>query len=142
MKNKNIIIVISVGIILVIVSFYTGTRFGVNKNSAQLRPGGQFINNSQRNGPGGMNTRGNLGGAVSGDILSKDANSITLKMRDGSSMIVFVATSTQVMKSTSGTATDLIIGEQVVVMGQPNLDGSVNAQSIQIRPTMSTTTQK
>ena len=38
------------------------------------------------------------------------------------------------MKSTSGSLSDLSKGENVVIIGQTNSDGSVSAESVQIRP--------
>ncbi|MGC9611245.1 MAG: hypothetical protein ABSE68_03470 [Minisyncoccia bacterium] len=92
--------------------------------------GGQFRNsgNGQRNG---MN-----GGLANGDVINKDDKSITVQMRDGSSKIVFFSSSTQVMKSAGGSLGDVITGEQVTVIGTSNSDGSITAQTIQIRPAL------
>ena len=71
-----------------------------------------------------------------GKVISKDDTSITVKGRDGSSKIVLYTPTTQVMKSTSGSSTDITVGSQVLVQGKTNSDGSVTAQNISIRPTM------
>ena len=106
-----------------------------------------------RNGgtPGG--TRGTRvgGGFVGGQIIAKDATSITVQLKalggqngpnsgatqtqGQGSKIVFYTNGTNVMKTTDGTANDLIVGKDITVTGTANPDGSVNAQSIQIRPT-------
>ena len=71
---------------------------------------------------------------VSGDIISKDAMSITVKLRDGGSKIVFFSDTTEISRFASGSASDLLVGKSVMVNGKTNDDGSVTAQSIQLRP--------
>lgn len=115
-------------------AFYGGMMYATSKSPAR----GQFASgqsNGQFGGPNGARgARGGMGGFTAGEILSKDATSITIKMQDGSTKIVLVSSSTQVMKSISGTLDDLSQGTNVVVMGSANSDGSVTAESVQIRP--------
>lgn len=74
------------------------------------------------------------GGVVAGQIISADANSITVKAQDGSTKIVLVGSSAQIMKSALGTIKDLSTGTNVVIAGTANSDGSVTATTVQIRP--------
>ncbi len=71
---------------------------------------------------------------VSGEILSVDEKSLTVKLRDGGSRIVFFSANTPVMRMASGTPADLAIGSNVMVLGTTNPDGSVTATSLQLRP--------
>ena len=74
------------------------------------------------------------GGFASGEIISKDDKSVTIKLRDGGSKIIFLTDSAEIAKFTSGTIEDLEIGKTVAVNGKTNADGSITADSIQIRP--------
>lgn len=127
--NKDLKIKLIVGALLIAcLSFYAGTKVSQSRNAG---PTG-FMRNSSVNS--GQKMR--MGGFLSGEVISKDATSITLKTRDGSTKIVLFSASTDILKSTSGKSDDLNIGEQVVVTGSSNADGSLSAQSIQIRPNM------
>ena len=130
--NKKILGGVIVLILIAGSSFYGGMVYGKGQTPSR----GQFAN-GQFTGTGAADTRtarGGTGGFTAGGILSKDATSITIKMQDGSTKIVLVSTSTQVMKTASGTLGDLSAGTNVVVTGSANSDGSVTAQSVQIRP--------
>lgn len=76
------------------------------------------------------------GGAVQGSILSVDANSITVKLADGSSKIVLFSGSTTYSNTQKAAQTDLKVGSEVAVFGAPNSDGSVTATSVQLNPMM------
>lgn len=121
------------GVVIAGVSFFAGAKYDQSKIVAPSPRGAGFL----QNGTGGMRgtrTGGTFNGA-SGSIVAKDATSITISLRDGSgSKIVFLSASTTVMKTTNGTASDLTTGKEVTVSGSANSDGSINAQSIQLRP--------
>lgn len=137
MSSKHIVPVL-VGVLIVGGSaFYGGTVYAKKTASAGSRnamfqgqrPGGVGAGGQFR-GPGGANG----GGFTAGDVVSKDATSMTIKMRDGSSKIVFFSPSTTVGKIAQGSLEDVMQGTQVTVTGTPNQDGSVVATMIQIRP--------
>lgn len=142
-KNKKIILSVIVCAVIGVLSFFSGVSYGKGKsvnnssfNRAQIGSSFGQENFNQRS-QGGKNSRsgiGSGGGIVSGEILSKDETSMTVKLRDGGSKIVFFAPSTKIEKTVGGTISDTIIGKQVMITGVTNTDGSVSATSIQIRP--------
>lgn len=85
-----------------------------------------------RNG-GGM-TAGVRGGMVSGSILSMDDKSVTVKLADGSTKIVFFGNTTTYSDTKSAVQGDLKVGSNIAVFGTSNSDGSVTAANIQINP--------
>lgn len=125
---------LTIGIILVLifgaVCFYAGTMIAGSKRTGNNLPY-TMGQNSQNQGGRGM--RGANGGFTGGQVLSKDANNITLKLRNGGSLNVLYSSSTQVQKSASTTAEDIVVGSEVTVSGSSNADGSLSAQSVQIR---------
>lgn len=116
--------------------FYGGMKYAEAHpvaTNARLANGAQGFRGAagggQGRGAGGANA-----GFASGSVLSKDANTITLKLRDGGSKLVLYATSTRIGKMTDGSLNDLVPGTEVTVMGAANQDGSVTASQVQIRP--------
>jgi hypothetical protein len=133
-------------IVLVIViiagagAFYGGMKYAQGK-TASPSLSSRNLNGSGRQGFASSTFRGQgsgAGGFVSGKIIAKDSNSITVQIQSGGSKIIFLSGSTQVSKYTSGNQNDLIMGGEVSITGTGNQDGSITAQSIQIRPASST----
>jgi len=87
-----------------------------------------------RNGSGVGTRRIGNGQPVSGEIISMDADSLTVKMNDGSSRIVLLNDKTIYNKTASVEKTELKVGEKVGVFGTANTDGSVSAQNVQLNP--------
>ena len=85
--------------------------------------------------PGGNGTA-RRGGAVSGSIIAADATSITVKTSDGGTKIVLVSGSTTVAKTSEATQADLTVGQDVIVTGTTNSDGSVTATRVQVGATL------
>jgi hypothetical protein len=137
--NKKIILGVVVAIIVIGFSFYSGMKYaGNNIAAAQAARGASF---GGGRGAGTFGTSGMRGGqnggqgqgGVAGNIISKDATSITVGLRAGGSKIVFYSPSTSIMVAASGTPSDLLPDKQVTVSGTSNSDGSISATMIQVR---------
>jgi len=141
--KKYIISIVAV-VIVGVTAFYGGMMYGKSQaNSSQTASRGAFAGAQNFAGTRGRSGGfgGNGGGFISGQIISKDSQSITVEFRNGSSTasasstkIVFLSGSTPIMKSINGTADDLTPGTSVTITGTANSDGSITAQSVQIRP--------
>jgi len=134
-KNKHILILIIGALLLSGISFYGGIKYSANKRMANFRNftgrGEQMIGDNLALGQRGV--RGGLGNNITGEIISKDENTITVKLRDGGSRILFISGKTLIFKSASSTKDELIEGLQITGFGSANPDGSINAENIQIR---------
>lgn len=133
--NKIFLSVSATAIIVGVGAFYGGMKYAQNQALADRQQRMQQFGagNGFRNGAQGNRMNG---GFVSGEILAKDDKSITIKMRDNGSKIIFYSDTTEIGKFVKGVAGDLAIGKTVSVNGTANSDGSVTAQSIQVRPAM------
>ena len=159
--QKTILGMIVVAVLVGGVSFYSGMQFGQSRTPRGLTRGdssagggsafgGQSLRNlspeerqarlQQMGMPAGTGFRGgqfgnrNAVNFAAGEIISQDEKSITVKLRDGGSKIIFYSGQTEVGKFASGTPADLEVGKSVSVNGTANADGSLTAESIQIRP--------
>jgi hypothetical protein len=132
MSNK---IIIGLVVVVGVLAFFRGMTYAKGKAGAdqQARIGGASA--GFRGGrAGGMGFGGQGGGFSGGVIISKDATSVTIQARDGSSKIVILGSSTEISKFVVGTGADLVVGKTVTITGKANTDGSITAQSIQVRP--------
>jgi hypothetical protein len=139
MNSKKIGFVV-LGIIVLVGVFYGGMVYGKSQISTSATGVAAFANRGMRGGAGGLGS----GGFTTGQIIAKDATSITVQLMTGGvvpgattqsgSKIVFVDSNTKVTKQATGTLSDLAIGTEVSVTGTPNTDGSVSATAVQIRP--------
>lgn len=149
--KKTLPLIIGIAFVVGAGGFFGGVQYQKSKSPVLPGRGGlsgfQQMTEAEReqaraqfggagSGLGGVRNGGRAGGAgaVAGEILSKDEKSITLKLPDGGSKIIFFSESADIGKFTSGSGEDLMVGETVMVNGTANTDGSITAQNIQIRP--------
>lgn|SRR3989338_6812494 len=126
MKNNNLITII-IAIVIAIGGFFAGIEY--QKKQAPNFQGKQFMRGNFT-GQRATNFQGMR--PVSGDIISQDDKSITVKMEDGSTKIVILSNKTMINKASTGSKKDLKTGIRVVVFGIENSDGSITAQNISL----------
>jgi hypothetical protein len=129
-------------------SFYGGMVYG--KQTAEAAIPAQFAERMARfaeeggelpepgegfgqGGPGRFGGQGGEGGGGRmGQIEQNDGSTIIISSPDGSQTVVNVTDTTLIEKYAAVTAAELEVGEQVVVSGSENDDGSITARSIQV----------
>lgn len=136
MKQNFVVILIIVAIAVGGIGFFGGMKYQQSKSGNTRQFG--FNNGAGGRGFGGSGTFGAAGNRgnrpVTGQILSTDDQSITVKLADGSTKIVLLTNSTQINQATKATKDDLKTGITVAAFGTTNTDGSVTAQAVQINP--------
>lgn len=124
--NKKIVS----GIVAVVVVGGLGFFGGVKYQSSRVATiGGQFA--GMRNGQIGQ--RSGVGnGFISGEVISKDDKSVTVKLPNGGSSIAFYSPTTSIEKAASGSWADIVVGKTITIRGTQNSDGTYTAQSVQL----------
>jgi hypothetical protein len=128
--KKQLPIFIVVVVVIAAISFFVGWKCGQGK-----KQNGPFGNNDFRQMVGAQNGAKSGVGIANGEIISKDDKSVTIKLRDGGSKIILLSGSTTINKNATGTAEDLVVGENVMASGTTNSDGSITAETVQLRGT-------
>ena len=138
--NKTIMVPVIIGVLTLSLGFFGGMTYQKSKTTSQFaRAGNRQVNGTfPQNGTGQRNgaVRGNA--PVSGKIINQDATSITIQSADGSNKIVIISDQTKVNKTQEASVTELKTGDEVMVIGTQNTNGSLTAQSISIGRFMAT----
>ncbi len=119
-------------------SFFAGTKYEQRKNPSprqrqqRLQEQGSGSQDGTQRPPGFGRARGGDGFA-SGEILSREENTLTIKLRDGGSKIILLSDATQITRLRDGNLNDLATGKNILVNGTANADGSITARMIQLR---------
>ena len=107
--------------------FFWGKASGAATRAAAFA--GAYSSSTRRTAGGAAG-----GGFVTGQIAVIGSSSITLQLANGNSEVVFYSTSTPVSEPTMVLVNTLKVGTTVMVAGTSNSDGSLTAQTIQVRP--------
>lgn len=145
-NTKQYIITAAVALVVGMLAFAGGMQFQKSRQPAWPTMMGRlgdgpnqgvgFGNGQDRKTSSTMagNRQGFMGRPVAGEITAVNKDTMTVKMNDGSSKIVVLSTKAAINRTTTASASDLVVGQTVVVFGQSNEDGSVTAQNIQLNP--------
>jgi hypothetical protein len=101
--------------------------FQQNAGNASFRTGGTRGTAST----GGM--RPGNAGLTSGSVVKMDDTSMTVDLGQSGTKLILLSDKTSFTKPTEVQAKDLAVGDNVVVSGQINADGSIMADSVQVR---------
>lgn len=137
MPIKKLLIIIIALIMIGGGAFYGGMKYGQSKSQLSKSSPQNFqdLSPEQRQQLSQGRTRGGTGANfLNGEVIDKNEKSLTLKMQDGGSKIVFFSDSTKISKTTDGSIGDIEIGKQIIVSGEQNSDGSYTAKTIQLSP--------
>lgn len=129
MRNGVILAVVLL-ILGLAAGFFAGMKYQQGKASRAAGQNRLGVNRETR----GRSGNGNGIRPVAGEIISADSKSITVKLTDGGSKIVFISDQTEINKTSTAAKDELKGGVTVSVFGQENSDGTVTAQNIQINP--------
>ncbi|MFA5012954.1 MAG: hypothetical protein WC520_00100 [Candidatus Paceibacterota bacterium] len=135
MNKKTSFLIVLILVIAVAGAFYGGMKYGQAKRGSF---GGMDFQNMtaeqrQQMQQNGLSKNRQTANMIMGEIINKDDKSITVKLPDNGSKIIFFSDATKVTKNADGTFDDLIVGENVTISGSANQDGSVTANSIQLK---------
>lgn len=136
-KYKTHIIWVLVVIVALIGGFFWGKASAGSARPTAFAGAGAFGASSTRRFGGGAGGGGGAGAAgggfVTGQIVSMSTDSFTLQLANGNSEVVLYSTSTPVTEPTTVSVNSLTTGTNVMVVGSSNSDGSLTAQTIQVR---------
>jgi hypothetical protein len=146
MSTKKLTIVwIIIAVAALAGGFLWGKSVGTSSSTTAARTGaGRFAYGSSTSAfAGRAGLGGSTGAGAAGQVLSINADSLTLQLANGNSENVFFSSSTQVIVPTPTSISSVQTGTMVMVVGTTNSDGSVTASTIQLRnvPTGNTSGQ-
>lgn len=126
MRNNFILFIIVIVVISFGLGFFGGVTYQKSKQPIGFSDQLRRFNQRQRNQLFLVRR------PINGEIIKKDKDSLTIKLKDNSTKIVFFTEKTKVFKLTEVSIDDLKEKEKVFINGQENDDGSITAENIQI----------
>jgi hypothetical protein len=127
--KNNLLITIVIAIAVAGAAFFAGVKY--QKAQTPSMPNLEAMRGMmKRNG----SELGHQSGAqaIRGEVIDQDEGSLTIKLPDESSKIILISENTTINKASEGSIDDLATGEQVMVFGRSNSDGSISATQVQL----------
>jgi hypothetical protein len=146
--SKNVrAVIIGIGILIIVLGIL---KMGISIGERRANFTGQFGDNFERNfvGPHGymMMGNGNFGGGMMvngngavGEIIGLNLPQLVVSGPDNLEKMVLISSSTTIRQFQENiTSAELKIGDFVVVLGNPNTNGQVEAKLIRVMPSPNT----
>jgi len=111
--EKKTLLIVAIAVVGALVFFYAGAKYEKHKLGAL----GLLVNKSTSKKTTAVNS-------IKGTVTAKDDKSVTLKMADGSTKTIAFSANMTFGKTGTGTASEIFIGELVVIAGENNADGT------------------
>lgn len=89
--------------------------------------GGEMPEGANR-GPGGAASM--RGGALEGDVIELDDETVTIALADGGSQIIYIDEETVIAYQEDATAAEIAEGTSVMLLGMPEADGVMTASML------------
>jgi hypothetical protein len=131
-------VIIALGLVItLLIVLRLGIAIGYQRAIFASRFGEQYQNNfvgPRRTPPGFGGPMMDAHGGF-GEILKIDSNLITVRDQDGTEKSILSSTSTTIREfSNTLSLSDLKVGENIAVIGEPNSSGQVDARLIRVIP--------
>ena len=139
-KATKYIIRIVGALFVLLLAFKAGEYVGIKKASFSYNWGNNYYRNFMTRGRMGINggLRGEeflMGHGVGGPILKNSSSTLIIQDRDGAEKIVLLSEGTLIKRFRDDVpASDLKPGEWVVVLGNPNEEGQIEAKLVRVLP--------
>lgn len=138
MKNKRSFIIGAIFVLFFsLISFYVGYKYSQSKKSVMNFGSGMERGDLVQGDNIPARQAGKQSDAsqtqVIGEIIKKDDSSITVKTGDASSIIIYLKDDVFIGKMSEVERSELLEGNNVLILGSKGTDSSFVAESIQIR---------
>lgn len=131
--DKKYIVRVAICVLVIGLSFWAGRAYTMKQMKKVLRDGILAAQRQDGNRSQPLDPIGKNGMLVSGEIISKDEKSVTLKISNGTERVVFFSPATHIKKTLTGKQSDFTIGTILTVLGSNDSTGTFNATTIQIK---------